>query len=110
MDKCLADGKAALKQVDEERARAKADPMSADFSTNPHVYGDYQYGFLLDDEWQTIEITKIYCEPVPNKRHKGYWFNTGYLEYIKHPTAKAFKVKTEVDRVIVSYGYSWKED
>ena len=110
MDKCMADAKAAMKQANQERARAKADPKSADFDTNPNYYDDYRYTFLLDSEWETIEITQVYCAPRPNKKHKGYWYNTGYLEYLKRPTDKAFGVETEVDRVIVSYGYNWIDE
>lgn len=109
MDKCMADANLALNKAKRERARAKADPKSADFDANPNVYSEYTYNFLLDDEWETVEITQIYCKPSKNTKHKEYWHNRGYLEYIKRPTDKSFSVETEVDKVIVSYGYTWKE-
>ena len=109
MDKCMADAKAAVKQAKEERARAKADPKSADWDTNPNYYSDYRYTFLLDDEWETIEILKIYCRPTQLK-HKGYWSNLGYIEYLVMPTEESFEVSSEVKQVIVSYGYTWKEE
>ena len=110
MDRCMADSKAAMEEAYEERARAKADPKSASRDTNPDFYSDYEYSFLLDDEWETIEITQIYCRPRSFKNHKGYWRSTGYLEYLKRPTDKAFTVETEVEQVVVSYGYTWKEE
>ena len=109
MDKCMADARAAVKQVHEERARAEADPKSADFDTNPDFYSDYRYGFLLDDEWETIEILKIYCRPTQLK-HEGYWSNLGYIEYLVMPTDESFEVNSKVEQVIVSYGYTWKEE
>ena len=107
MDKCMDEAKAALEQAYEERDRAKADPESADWDTNKNIYNEYRWTFLLDDDYETIQITKVYCRPRPNKKHKGYWYNLGYLEYIKHPTEKSIE-ETEVDKVIVSYGYTWK--
>jgi len=109
MDKCMEESKAELKLANEERARAKADPKSADFDTNPNYVSDYDYPFLLDSEWETIEITQVYCSPHPYKNHKGYWHNFGYLEYLRRPTDKAFG-RTEVDRVVVSYGYNWIDE
>ena len=107
MDKCMADARAAARQANQERARAQADPKSADFDTNPNLYDDYTYTFLLDSEWETIEITQVYCQP--KQINGSTWSNLGYLEYIVTPTAKSFDVSTKVERVIVSYGYNWKE-
>lgn len=105
----MAETKAAAEQAVEERARAAADPVSANSRTNPNFYDDYAYTYLLDDKWETINILKIYCQPLPNKKHKGYWFAVGYIEYLRQPTAENMEVESKVDRVAISVGNSWKE-
>ena len=107
MDKCMAESTAAARQANQERARAKADPKSADSDTNPNFYDDYEYTFLLDSEWETVEITQVYCKP--QQINGSTWSNVGYLEYIVTPTEKSFDVSTKVERVMVSYGYNWNE-
>ena len=109
MEKCLDDIDRELTVIKKERARAKADPESASFKTNENYYSDYQYTFLLDDEYDTIEITQAFCKPSRNRYHKDLWHNTGYVEYLERPTEKAFNGRTKVEVVIVSYGYTWKE-
>ena len=109
MDKCMAEARAAADEAQADRAKAEANPELAD-RDNPNFYKDFRYPFLLDDEWETIEITQIFCRPQPYKNKKGYWYNRGYLEYIKRPTEKAFTVETTVEQVIVSYGYTWKQE
>ena len=61
MEKCLDDIDRELTVIKKERARAKADPESASFKTNENYYSDYQYTFLLDDEYDTIEITQAFA-------------------------------------------------
>ncbi len=109
MNKCMADARAEVKQILEERERAKVDPKSADRDTNPDYYSDYTYGFLLDNKWETVELENIYCNVLPYDMHKGYFQNVGYLEYVRRSTDQSPRVVAEVKQLIVSLGYTWKE-
>ena len=111
MEKCLDDVGRELEKVNEERERAKADPKSASPQTNENFYEDYTYPLLLDDDSETIEITKTYCKPRQNERYKDLWSNLGFIEYLERPTNKAKAVgrKPRAFRTLVSRGYTWKE-
>ena len=98
-----------FEKVKEERARAKADQKSASFKTNENIYDEYKYTFLPDSEFRSILLTQAFCRPSGNKYHKDLWHNVGYIEYLERPTDKSFAVETKVDKVVVSYGYIWKE-
>jgi len=109
MERCLNDVGKEFEKVKEERARAKADQKSASFKTNENIYDEYKYTFLLDSEFRSILLTQAFCRPSGNKYHKDLWHNVGYIEYLERPTDKSFAVETKVDKVVVSYGYTWKE-
>ena len=108
-NKCMAEVRAAAKQAKAEQAKAAANPRLADRKTNPNYYTDFRYPYLLDSEWETVEILSVYCEPRQLKQHRGYWSNLGYIEYLVRPTGTSYVDKSEVREVIVSYGYNWKE-
>ena len=55
-------------------------------------------------------FTKAACKPSPNKYHRDLWYNHGYVEYVEVPTKNySHHEDTKVQKVVVSYGYTWKE-
>ena len=77
MEKCLTDLEKGVEKVNEERARAKADPKSASYTLNENVYDEYKYTFLLDSGLRSILLTQACCRTSRNKYHKDLWHNGG---------------------------------
>ena len=106
---CLDEVDEAMNKIRAERSKAVANPSLADFETNPNFHSDFRWSFLLDDEFNNVEIIQGYCSPSKNTKFSGYWYVTGYIEFLKRPTSKSITVQSELDRVVASYGTAWKE-
>jgi len=82
---------------------ADIDETMAEMRANPSM------NVLRDSKYETRTKLKTYCKPMKDKQHEGYWTVLGYLEFLVEPTDAAFTAESKVDRVILSYGYNWKE-
>lgn len=103
---CMADVEEAVERVKADRQLAKDKPHLFDDNRDDY-YDNFRYTYLISDEWETVTILNAFCKPRPLK-NKNYYSNLGYIEYLVQPTGKGLRVESEVQQVIVSYGYTWE--
>lgn len=106
-DKCLAEVGEELEATDKARQLAKDKPQLFDSSRNDYYDNFGLKGFLITDEYTKVTIIRGYCSPSKTK-HKGYWSNLGYIEYLNQPLDGLGN--SEVEEVIVSYGFTWYDE
>ncbi|QNJ23043.1 hypothetical protein SynMITS9220_01750 [Synechococcus sp. MIT S9220] len=105
----------ALDQIRDERKlwnsdRARYQKLEKeDFDKYLDEYYDtFKWTFLLDEEYEKINIIRGYCDPSPNKKFKDMWSVAAYVEYLSRPLDGS--EESEVDRVYISgSSYSWDE-
>jgi len=106
-NKCLAEVGEELEETERVRQLAKDKPHLKDSSRDDYYDNFGLKGFLITDEYEKVSIIRGYCAPTRTK-HKGYWSNLGYIEYLTQPLTGLGD--TEVKKVIVSYGFTWAEE
>ena len=104
---CAAENETVLRKIEQERQLIKDKPYLFDRDREDY-YDTFEWDFLHSDEFDTVSILQTYCQPRPNSKHNGYWYVTGYIEYLREPTDK-YPGSSEVDKVITSYPTSWTE-
>lgn len=106
---CHTELDAKMEEIEKERQLVKENPKILEYN-NP-LDSDIEWSFLHSNEYETVLFIQAYCKPSRNKKFKGFWYVTGYLEYLTIPTDKSFvKDETEVNKVALSYATNWKED
>jgi len=77
-----------------------------DFGTFIDTFSNW---IFFSDDNERITIIRGYCQLTPNKKHKGLWHTTGYVEYLRQPLDGYGN--SEVDRTYTSNTmYSWRAE
>lgn len=104
---CAAENDKEFRKVEQERQLIKDKPYLFDMDRED-FYDNFKWSFLHSDEYEDVSILQTYCQPGKNSKHAGYWYVTGYIEYLKQPT-ELHNGDSEVKKVISSYPTTWKE-
>ena len=106
---CFAELDEAMKEILEEVKLVKKHPERLILGEKD--YGkDINYNFLHTDKYDEVRLVRTFCLPAKNQKYKGYWYITGFLEFLVIPKEDSIRMETELKKVVLSYGTSWKED
>jgi len=103
---------AQLADIDREKKKFQSDyaryQQMRDGSFE-EFYETFKHWIYFSDEDERITILRGYCQPSPNKKHKGLWYVVGYVEYLKQPLDGWGEA--EVDKTSISESiYSWRKE
>lgn len=102
---CEAENQEALKEIAKEKELIKNKPYLFNDDRDDY-YDNFYWSSLHSSKFEDVTILKTYCQPRPKQNHDGYWFVTGYIEYLIVPTDGG---ESEVKKLITSSPTAWKE-
>lgn len=109
MKMCIAEVDEKMEEILEEVKLVKKYPERLNFEDKDYKK-DVNYSWLHSDKYDDVKLIRSYCKPAKNQKHKGYWYVTGYLEYLTIPKEGSLRMETELHKSALSTGTSWKED
>ena len=85
MSICAAENDAVMRKVKQERQLIKDKPYLFDRDRDD-FHDNFTWSSLHSDKWDDVTILKTYCQPNKGSKNDGYWYVTGFTEYLTEPT------------------------